>query len=286
MDVQRQEQLEFVWSTLEPAKETPPPREKPASDPLAEAAARGRLAATLRVRTGLGVTVITTNNTSTMMSVKYDRSRTHVRVRLHRMFLAAPAEVVDALAAWLKEPRARKAGRLLDTFIRENSHQVRRAVHSTVKTRGARHDLQVLFDETNRAYFSNSVTAAITWGRVPETRKRRSIRFGSYYPLENLIRIHPLLDQAFVPEFFVRYIVFHEMLHAYLGIEESPSGRQRIHTAAFKKHEQAYPDYVRAVAWQDNPRNLGKLLSRRPAKKANARHWLGEIGEALADVLS
>lgn len=286
MEVQGQEQLEFGWDGPTPTPESPLKREKPPEAPLGDAIARGNLTAALRARTGLGVTVITTNNTSTMMSVKYDRTRTQVCVRLHRMFLAAPADVIDALAAWVQAPRARKAGRLLDTFIRENSDQVRRTVHTSVKTRGVHFDLQALFNATNRACFSDSVSAAITWGRMPEIRRRRSIRFGSYYPLENLIRIHPFLDQPFVPEYFVRYIVFHEMLHAFLGIEESPSGRQRIHTAAFRKCEQAYPDYARAVAWQNDPKNLRRLLSGRTAKKMSIERWFGGIGEAIAGVLS
>jgi hypothetical protein len=283
MGVQERQQLEFFWeerraeASLFPA---PPAPGDPDDD-----AVRTRLESAIGNRTGLRVDLTVTNNTSTMMSVKYDRSRTHARVRLHHMFLSAPAEVVDALAAWVQSPRTRKAGRLLDAYIRGNSHHVRRTIAGSRETRGTHCDLQALFDEVNGSQFSNAVTAAIAWGRVPEARRRRSIRFGSYYPREDLIRIHPFLDQAFVPPYFVRYIVFHEMLHAHLGIEESPSGRQRIHTAAFKKIEQAYPDYARAVAWQNDPKNLRKLLSGQTAKKMHLERWFGGIGEAIAGVL-
>ena len=91
-------------------------------------------------------------------------------------------------------------------------------------------------------------------------RRRRSIRFGSYSPGPRLIRIHPLLDQDFVPRYFVRYIVFHEMLHAHLGLVESPSGRTLSHTHEFNQIERAYPDFHRAEAWQRNSANLRKLL--------------------------
>src|SRR5690606_9202221 len=110
-------------------------------------------------------------------------------------------------------------------------------------------DLQQLYDEVNRTEFEGAVDCGITWGRLPTRRRRRSIRFGSYSPKEHLIRIHPYLDQAFVPAFFVRYIVFHEMLHAVMGIEELPSGRRAIHPPAFKRREEQYPDFARAVRW-------------------------------------
>ena len=108
-------------------------------------------------------------------------------------------------------------------------------------------------------HFANGVTAAITWGRMPILgKRRRAIRFGAYFSRGNIIRIHPLLDQAFVPEYFVRYVVFHEMLHAAMETRATGSGRRRVHGGEFKRRERAYPDYDRAIAWETA--NLKKLL--------------------------
>ena len=63
-----------------------------------------------------------------------------------------------------------------------------------------------------------------------------------------------------MPDFFVRYIVFHEMLHAELGIETSPTGRRCIHSRAFNRRERQYADYARASAWDKQPANLRRLL--------------------------
>ena len=63
-----------------------------------------------------------------------------------------------------------------------------------------------------------------------------------------------------MPRYFVRYIIFHEMLHAFLDIDESASGRRSIHPPRFKRMEKAYPDYGRALAWMENPRHLNRLL--------------------------
>lgn len=250
------QQLEFTWraeSGLQADLETAARRAESDLQADLEAAAR------------IPVHLIITDNRSTIMSLRHDRVHGRAVVRLHRMFLAAGADVVHALARWIHAPRAKAATEPLNRFIRANRGQIAapRPVHVTLEPHGTHFALDRIFDEVNQAEFGGNVDAGITWGRMPTTRRRRSIRFGSYYPRENVIRIHPLLDQAFVPGYFVRYIVFHEMLHAALGIEEPSEGRRRIHTRAFLSRERAYVEYARAVAWQANPSNLNRLLSRR-----------------------
>lgn len=213
---------------------------------------------------GLRIELAVTDNTHSLLSVKPDGAAGRVKVRLHHMFLAADTRVLQALGQWLRQPRARKAGEVLDSFIRENRHRIRpsgpRHRVIRVRTRGRYFDLQRLFDEVNEQCFQGTVRTHITWGHMPTQRRRRSIRFGSYHHELQLIRIHPLLDQEFVPEFFVRYIVYHEMLHAHLGISESETGRRQMHTAKFRRLEKAYPDYERALAWQDKRGSLARLL--------------------------
>ena len=216
----------------------------------------------LELLSGLELTITLTDNTSTMMSMKRKRAGSPTRLRLHRMFLEANAQVVRALASWLTRVRCDRAADTLNAFIRENRHQIAaKPPRRTVQRHGVfRRDLRAMYDEVNAEYFGGTVDAPIIWGRQPTRRNRRSIRFGSYTQEEHLIRIHPFLDDPFVPEFFVRYIVFHEMLHAYLGVDETENGRRRIHTPEFKRMEKAYPDYDRAVDWLNDMTNLRRLL--------------------------
>lgn len=212
---------------------------------------------------GMRVALRITDNSRTVMSVAPDRAG-GVRVRLHRMFLDADADVVRAVAAWVKRPKSRSGAPIIDAYIRENRHRMRareRRRHE-LRPRGAHFDLQRLFDEVNAEHFGGTVTAGITWGRRGNgaRRRQRTMRFGSYTVEDNLIRLHPALDRDFVPEHFVRYIVFHEMLHAHLGIEESETGRRRIHTREFVRIERAYPGYAKARAWESNVANVRKLL--------------------------
>lgn len=230
--------------------------------PLHDQDYAGRLHAELCAATGVAIQLRVTNNSSTMMSLRYNAAGTVAHVGLHHMFLDAPAEVRQALSAWILKPRAKAPGKQLEAFIAAQRHLIKRrpARRTLLRTQGEFFDLEALYREVNAEYFEGTVTAPITWGKMPAQRRRRSIRFGSFSPGENLIRIHPLLDQDFVPRFFVRYIVFHEMLHAHMGIEESPSGRRRIHPPEFRRREAAYPDFGRACRWMDDGRNLRRLL--------------------------
>ena len=223
----------------------------------------------LEAATRSTITLAVTNNTSNMMSVVVEPGGGMVKLRLHHMFLDAPHDVRRALAHWIQHPKSRKYASLFRNFIVSRNHQIQRKspAPARIRTRGAVYDLRDIFDEVNASCFQSRLTdVAITWGRESSTPVR-SIRFGSYYEADRLIRIHPRLDQAFVPSYVVRYIVFHEMLHAHLGVGRNKSGRRRIHPPGFKNTEMSFPDYPRAVAWIEDSDNLHRLLRRRRQRK-------------------
>jgi len=217
----------------------------------------------LQLRCKLGLALTITDNTSTMMSVRHFTNGKPVHVRLHRMFLTAPETVRKALAYWVQHPRSRKYGALFRDFIVARNHEIRNAEARALPpvTRGKFYDLKAIFDELNHCYFNDAINVAISWGRDCG-RNTNSIRFGGFYPNEQLIRIHPRLDQAFVPLYIIRYIVYHEMLHVHIGIEQTENGRRSMHPKAFKQKEMAFPDYKKAIAWIEDGSNLRRILRR------------------------
>jgi predicted metal-dependent hydrolase len=58
------------------------------------------------------------------------------------------------------------------------------------------------------------------------------------------------MDSKRVPGYFIEYVVYHEMLHAAIGIQER-EGRRSIHSAEFKKREKLFKYYERAMAWEN-----------------------------------
>ena len=149
--------------------------------------------------------------------------------------------------------------------------------------RGQAHDLTEIARELLSAELGARLAPLervprVTWGRRGPRRVRRSLQLGSYDPELGLVRIHPVLDQPAVPRFFVRYVLFHELLHA--AFEDDPHG-SRPHGASFRRREAAYPDYERALAWQElhlarliRSARTGRPLRGKPAPARSRQGWL------------
>ena len=193
--------------------------------------------------------------------VTYSSAAGVLRVRVHMMFLGAPEQVLDALVRYVLEDR-REASLLLGEFIGANSHRIRasRDAVGPVRTRGKVHDLVDIFSRVNARYFQSSLTEVlITWGRKtrPRSKKRSTIKLGSYSAVERLVRVHPALDQDWVPRYFVSYIVYHELLH-HLVPARLVGGRMQVHPPEFLQRESECRYYERALAWER--KHLNRLL--------------------------
>ena len=94
--------------------------------------------------------------------------------------------------------------------------------------------------------------------RPASARARKSIKMGSYSIEDRLIRIHRTLDRAEVPEFFVGWIVFHEMLHQVFEARVV-NGRRQFHPPEFLRAEATYERYAEARRWERE--HLDMLLS-------------------------
>jgi hypothetical protein len=212
----------------------------------------------LRALLGPRVMVKLTTNRSTMISFRRRGSALYVRV--HGMFGGASAEVLEALAAFIAQdeiPAAQTA--VLDAFIEKHrDHLNRTRVHSLrLQPFGEIHDLRRIYEELNLTYFGHRVDARITWSHATRKRRRHSMNMGTYSDELRLIRIHPALDQEWVPEFFVAAVVHHEMLHQLHDVKRA-GGRRCVHTAEFRAEERRFAQYGEAQAWER--RHLSKLL--------------------------
>lgn len=123
--------------------------------------------------------------------------------------------------------------------------------------RGKGLDLEEIYTRLNSRYFDGKVKAKVVWGRNSKTPNRRTFRFGSYDPSKKLIRIHPRLNQDFVPLSVVELTIYHEMCHQWLPSVKK-NGMWQSHHAKFKKKEREYHDYGAARGWEKQ--NWQKLL--------------------------
>lgn len=203
-----------------------------------------------------------TDNRYTMLSVRRENEESpSYKVRLHHMFADASTTITRALALYIGKNDA-DASRSLGDYIDANQHRVRPKSHrEAVKadTQGVCHDLQDIFDSVNARYFDETITASICWGqRCGKARRRNSIKMGSYSVEDLSIRIHRSLDKAYVPRFFVEWIVYHEMLHQ---VHQAPvvNGRRQFHTKAFLEDEANFEHYALARLWERD--HLEQLLT-------------------------
>ncbi|MEN8263830.1 MAG: SprT-like domain-containing protein [Nitrospirota bacterium] len=193
------------------------------------------------------ISLVITDNSTSMLSIR--EKNDSILIRLHRIFLAAGREVLKELSDYIRG-RKRKTPLIRD-FIKSNTHQIRKKPPRkiSIQTEGSHYDLMDIYHSINSTYFDDRVSADITWGYRSPKRAARRRTLGSYTGQNHMIRINPILDSKNVPHYFLEYIVYHEMLHADIGIERD-RGRRIIHSREFKKREKMFKYYARAVNWE------------------------------------
>ncbi|MDX2089437.1 MAG: hypothetical protein SFX73_16410 [Kofleriaceae bacterium] len=224
------------------------------SPPVEVLEAQDRLERRIRAHLSKGrIQVTLTDNRYTMISVRRVPKEKRYEVRLHHMFVEADPVITRALARYIADNDS-EASRILGDFIDANTEHVRgrarRAPTQVIFTAGEHHDLREIYDELNERYFENRIDASITWGaRTGRPKRRNSIKMGSYSVEDRFIRIHRSLDRAFVPRFFVAWIVFHEMLHQVHDIRVK-NGRREFHSKEFLADEAQFEYYEQARIWE------------------------------------
>src|SRR5437762_12998570 len=70
-------------------------------------------------------------------------------------------------------------------------------------------DLRENFDRLNERFFRGRLRGyKVVWGRKRKRRPKDYFIFGTIQEEDRVIRINPLLDQPFVPPWFLRYILY------------------------------------------------------------------------------
>jgi len=197
--------------------------------------------------TGSSLCLTITDNTTSMLSVR--EKAENMEVRLHRMFLCAGPEICREIAQLIKKGRCNR--QVLSSFIRQNKHLLKQKspVNATTRVTGQYYCLQSIYESLNSEYFDKAISSAITWGRSNSRQRVRMRTLGSFNAGTNTIRINSVLDKKTVPAHFLEFVVYHEMLHVYLGIEIR-NGRRSIHSKEFRLHEKKFRHYGKAMEWE------------------------------------
>ena len=195
----------------------------------------------------------------------YARLNHTIRVRSGRVYVRlsdickdAPPEVLRALA-WILVARllGKRVPTIHDRVYRDYSltPSVMRSSDLARRGRGRKmistaqgevYDLDRMFAKLNRRYFDGAIPKpTITWSQ----RRTRSI-LGHHDHVYDSITISKTLDSKEIPEWFVEYILYHEMLHI-KHPAKFINGRRYYHTRAFRSEEQRFPRYQASQEWLD-----------------------------------
>lgn len=196
-----------------------------------------RFARELARQAGRPVQLTLTRNRRRLVTVR--RERRHIDVRAHEALVDAPAPVRRAVARFVAEG-CRESARVIREHLKD-------AVPPpplkpvALAPAGCHHDLGALLKEVSRRLPRHKLPV-ITWG-PPRRPGRQTVRLGTYDPERRLIRINPVLDHPKVPACVVRHVIYHELLHHVLGVDDHPHGPH------FTALEQRCPDLPATARW-------------------------------------
>ena len=240
------------------SKDPPPePRERPDSSKLAQ---------WLEERLGCPFQVVYTKNRYSFLSFRLRRDI--VILRIHEIFHHASHEVKEAVAGFVEGDR-KTAKPVLHSFLRKHNETLQRLSRtnpprsSTIRQRGDVFHLGKVYDDLNGRFFQERLDVKVTWGRYRQYKTKRipkQLRLGSYNSNTKTIRVNPLLDNPMTPKYVLESILYHEMLHAELGVIKDGS-RRSIHGDFFRRREMEYPHLHDAETWIRE--NLMRLIRSR-----------------------
>lgn len=129
-----------------------------------------------------------------------------------------------------------------------------------LKTVGQKFDLLQIFNEINSDYFDNDLVSYIRWGQ-----KKTKTSYQTWYTNEankkvSMITIASLYNHPDVPEYALRSVVFHEMLHIAVP-PYTKNGRRVVHGKEFKEAQKRNPDLLKWNKWERE--GLQKILRSR-----------------------
>jgi len=176
-------------------------------------------------------------------------------VKLHMAFRSAPEKVVSQ-AARLMLTRRRRDRRALerrayDAFVRALSPGdfelpgARRGHRVSIRGPGRHHSLEESFRRVNAEYFRSQLELPeLCWSKE---RARRIL--GSYQERADRVIVSRAFDAPQVPAQVLDYLMYHELLHKFLGTGRHDNGRRCLHGADFKRLERQFRFYKEAQAF-------------------------------------
>jgi|GEM_PF-4152188 len=181
----------------------------------------------------------------------YQQQGGKLKLLLHEHFLEAPFEILNAIADMVLT-RSYSAIKLLERYM--NRFFYARKKYITHQTHLHLDVLQNTYQRLNADYFKQAIHTHVRWIKTNQEITTNKIRLGVYYPIKREICIHPILALKQTPEYYLQFVLYHEMCHAF---EFEQTARQEgthntRHNMQFKHWETQFKHYQDALSWEQN----------------------------------
>ena len=113
-----------------------------------------------------------------------------------------------------------------------------------LRTEGTHYHLKEIYARINQQYFEGKLDLHITWFNPKKSRYQRRIVLGSYHRDKKLVKINRILDQPDIPDYYISFIVYHEMLHHVAPPILQKFRRRQIHHRQFKDLEKQFQEFA------------------------------------------
>ena len=194
--------------------------------------------------------ITVTDNTRSMISFRRRDQAYHVR--LHHIFLGADEGILKAIAEYISGKSRRSLRYNKGFYQRAQSQNQAEGPAAARKARithqGRYFNLLDSFTGLMNRYFGGGIDCSITWGKRIKHSAAGQSGSGAIRHSSDIIRINPVLDREFVPQYVLDSITYHEMLHRFLGIKYV-EGRRLSHYPEFKEMERRFIHQDRAKIW-------------------------------------
>lgn len=213
-----------------------------------------------------GCKLIVNNNRRSVLTWTTREDRT-LDVSVHHSLLVEWGDVAAVIlrrddAAWSR----------LSARLHAKPPDAPRRAPGELNPKGDTYDLSVMLQRLCDTYFNGAHLVPVGWGRWPSVAPRRGMRLGSCGGDPVVIRVHPCLDAPDVPEWFVEFVLYHELLHVVVPPNKGAGGRREIHGDEFMRLERQHPRFRDAMSWEaQNIRQLLERTARRTRRVAARR---------------
>lgn len=163
-----------------------------------------------------------------------------LKIRLDPLFKQIDESTYPSLVRFIQNPDESNKATLIEFLKRiyQNS------------PRSDEHPYQQLLNQLKHEHFPKLPPLKLLWGKEGKKGEQKTIRLASYWAKRKEIRLHPYLGMEGVPEYYLQYLLFHELCHAYLVMSGQAKDGEH-HGPDFMKLEKKFPLLHQAIEWEE-----------------------------------